>query len=343
MDTNSTVTGCRPCGRMVPAAGTHTNSGFLTSPPPPWGCSSSSGTRTLKRMGISLLLWMVSSFVYRYPYDTMPKSNSSTSMVNVGPTTRPRKSRESILSPPTICQSNDSENSPRTSLLSVMVTSCVWPTESTPADGSKENLRPKAEVGGTRRNSASISPRFISSTSYWCTALTKVSPTSRTSKLNTAMGPTPTPLSVSGRRSSRPSMLTKHVAADSPGPCGWNRTVTSVSPPGTTSPLKGTHVKESCSNSSGSAVSALSSPRAWVAYATAEEPRISSSPSESLSAPSCLPPPPPPPPGGPGRRSVSVNTPLTRMRASSSMYGSASFLTSKRTVWSLRLTTLKVR
>ena len=119
-----------------------------------------------ERMGISLLLWIVISLVYRYPKDTMPKSSSSTSMVNVGPTTRPRKSSVRILSPPTICQSNDSSNSPSTSLVSVMVTTWVWPTERTPAEGSKENFRPKSLVGGTSRNSASISPRFISSTSY---------------------------------------------------------------------------------------------------------------------------------------------------------------------------------
>ena len=62
-----------------------------------------------------------------------------------------------------------------------------WPTPSAPALGSNENTRPESDARfassplSRLANTHSISPRFTSSTSYWCTAPTNTSPTSSAS------------------------------------------------------------------------------------------------------------------------------------------------------------------
>mmetsp|Transcript_3896 Transcript_3896/g.17292 ORF Transcript_3896/g.17292 Transcript_3896/m.17292 type:complete len:303 (-) Transcript_3896:1140-2048(-) len=254
-----------------------------------------------------------------------------------------------------ISHSNDSSNSPNVSEHSVTITVWISPTGMTPADGSNEKSTAARDPGsgGTSLNSAATSPRFTSSTSYWCTAPMNTSPTSRASYVNTAMGPTAWPLSNSGSLSSRPSTSTNAVAIRCPLDFGWNRTVTSHSPPGTTSPKSGAHVKSGCSKWRLSASSARSKPRVRVANSTAFAPRISSSSSDESSLPSspsprvrrpaiiarrrssCDPP--------SERVRVSPNWLTTRVRASSSRNESASFLTSNLTGTSLWLTTLKVR
>ena len=76
---------------------------------------------------------------------------------------------------------NDSAKSPRMSDSNMTFTGWDSPTLSTPVSGSNRNFFPNVLSGGCREKGASISPRFISSTSYWCSVLMKVSPTSSTS------------------------------------------------------------------------------------------------------------------------------------------------------------------
>ena len=275
------------------------------------------------------------------------------STVNAGPTTFPLKSSRVGISPSMISHSNDSSNSPRVSEHSVTATVWISPTGMTPAAGSKEKSI-AARVfgaGGISLNSAATSPRLTSSTSYWCTAPMNTSPTSRASYVNTAMGPTAWPLSVSGSRSSRPSTSTYATVDSRPLDCGWNLTVTSHSPPGTTSPASGTHVKCGCSKWRLSASNARSKPAVRVANSTALAPRISSSSSDESSSPSSpmvrL-------PATIARRRSSCDPPsvcvklspnevTTRDRASSSRNESASFLTSNRTGTPEWFTTRNVR
>ena len=158
----------------------------------------------MNRIGISHALCIVKSFTYRYPYAAAPKSIFSASTENFGPMIRPRKSMDTGSNAPTIVHVNVSSKSPNVSLHSVTVTTCVCPTDKTPAQGSNANFRPLSVITGSNRYSASISPRFRSSTSYWCTAPTKMSPMSKTSYVNTQSGPTATPHRVNGSRFSLP-------------------------------------------------------------------------------------------------------------------------------------------
>ena len=178
LGTNSTSIVCEPKGRIVPAEGSSENSGFATSTP---------GTRNANRMGISHAFLMANDSVRRNPSAAIPKSTprrSSTSRnSNFGPTTRPRKSRNALRSPPSTANSNVSSNAPSVSLHNVTVIVRDWPTPMAPAFGSNENTRPESASDSVSRlaNAHSISPRFTSSTSYWCTAPTNTSPTSSAS------------------------------------------------------------------------------------------------------------------------------------------------------------------
>ena len=180
LGTNSTSIFCCPKGRIVPAEGSIENSGRVASTP---------GTRNANRIGISHVFRSVKDLVCLNPSAAMPKSTplASTSVANFGPMTRPRKSRNALRSDPSTANSNVSSNAPSVSLHKVTVIVRDWPTASAPALGSNENTRPESDARfassplSRLANTHSISPRFTSSTSYWCTAPTNTSPTSSAS------------------------------------------------------------------------------------------------------------------------------------------------------------------
>ena len=97
--------------------------------------------------------------------------------------------------------------------------------------------------------SAGISPRFISSTSYWCTLLMYVSPTFSTSYDRIAFGPTLLPLRDRGKRSPRPLTSQNAVDGTSPEFSGPNLTVSSNSVFGQMLPSSGYMAYSSSANS----------------------------------------------------------------------------------------------